>query len=194
MNSVSIEQIIEIREKVRSDLSPSRFEHTLGVAYTAACMGMIYNEDPLKCELAGLLHDCAKNMTDEELIFGCKNAGISLSREELLSPQIIHSIYGAWLAETKFGIKDEDIINAVRYHTTGRASMSVLEKIIFIADFIEPLRTKAPCLREARHLAFRDIDRCMHLILVDTFEFLNNSGKPVEEKTIEAYNYFKAII
>lgn len=194
MSLPTIETISDIREKIRKELTPERFEHTLGVAYTAACMGMIYGEDPMKCELAGLLHDCAKNMTNEELINGCKSAGILLTHDELLSPQIIHAIYGAWLVKEKYGIDDPDIINAVRYHTTGRASMSILEKIIFIADFIEPLRTKAPCLKDARSLAFKDIDRCMHFILVDTFEYLDGAGKHIEKNTVDAYNYFKAII
>lgn len=194
MNTVDINLIVQIREQMKKELLPDRYEHTLGVAYTAACMGMVYNEDPLKCELAGLLHDCAKNMSEEELISACRTAGIRLSREELLSPKIIHSIYGAYLVKARYGIDDEDIINAVRYHTTGRPSMSTLEKIIFISDFIEPLRTKAGCLKDARKLAFKDIDRCMHLILVDTFEFLNSAGKHVEKNTVDAYNYFKAII
>jgi len=189
-----LDYIIQIREKVKQDLTPERFEHTLGVAYTAACMGMIYGEDPLKCELAGLLHDCAKNFSTEEMISGCKASGIRLTKEELLSPQIIHAIYGACLVKEKYGIEDEDIINAVRFHTTGRPSMSVLEKIIFISDFIEPLRDKAACLKDARSLAFKDIDRCMHFILVDTFEYLDRAGKHVEKNTVDAYNYFKAII
>lgn len=194
MTNVDLELIKTVRERVKNDLTPERFEHTLGVAYTAACMGMLYGENLLKCELAGLLHDCAKNLSVEEMINGCRNAGIPLNAKELLSPQIIHAVYGAYLTKEKYGIDDEDIINAVRYHTTGRPSMSILEKIIFISDFIEPLRTKAGCLKDARKLAFQDIDRCMHLILVDTFEYLNNAGKHVEKNTVDAYNYFKAII
>jgi len=194
LNGLTIEYISQIRDRIRKELNPERYEHTLGVAYTAACMGMIWGADPLECELAGLLHDCAKNMSYEDLIKGCEEAGIPLTQEELSSPQIIHAIYGAWLVEFRYGINDEDIINAVRFHTTGRVSMSLLEKIIFISDFIEPLRTKAACLKDARNLAFKDIDRCMHLILVDTFEYLDSAGKHVEKNTVEAYNYFKAII
>lgn len=194
MSGLTVEYVAQIRDRVRQDLSPERFEHTLGVAYTAACMGMIWGQDPLECELAGLLHDCAKSFTHEELIRDCGEAGITLSEDELLSPQIIHSIYGAWLVESRYGITDDNIINAVRYHTTGRISMSLLEKIIFISDFIEPLRTKASCLKEARNLAFRDIDRCMYLILMDTFEYLDSAGKHIEKNTVEAYNYFKAIM
>lgn len=194
MSDLSLEFISQIRDRIRQELSPERYEHTLGVAYTAACMGTIWGQDPLECELAGLLHDCAKNMSAEELIKGCGEAGIPLSEDELLSPQTIHAIYGAWMTEFKYGITDQNIINAVRYHTTGRSSMSLLEKIIFIADFIEPLRSKASCLKEARSLAYRDIDRCMYLILMDTFEYLDGAGKHIEKNTIEAYSYFKAII
>lgn len=189
-----IAQISEIREKISRVLDPMRYEHTLGVAYTAACLGMIWGEDPERCELAGLLHDCAKCMTHEEQISGCLLHGIALSDEELRSPQIIHAVYGHYLARTVYGIEDTGILDAVRYHTTGRAQMSTLEKIIYIADFIEPMRYRSKCLREARIEAFRDIDKCMLIILLDTIMYLEESGKPVDSLTYEAYNYFKAII
>ena len=194
MTEITAPYIAEIREQIKGQLKPSRYEHTLGVAYTAACMGMVHGEDPLRCELAGLLHDCAKNIPDEELLSACVSAGIPLSEEEIASPQLLHAIYGAYLCKEVFQIDEEDILNAVRYHTTGRQSMSMLEKIIYIADFIEPLRDKATCLREARKLAFTDIDRCMYEILVNTIEYLSDKGKPIEKHTLEAYNYFKAII
>ena len=194
MTDFSIESIIEIRESIKSELDPLRYEHTLGVAYTAACLGMKWGEDPLKCELAGLLHDCAKCYSHEDQKKGCQDNGISLSEEELLAPQIIHAKYGSFLARSKYGIADDDILNAIKFHTTGRAQMSMLEKIIYIADFIEPMRYKSKCLKEARTEAFRDIDKCMVIILLDTFQYLEQSGKPVESYTYEAYNYFKAIV
>lgn len=185
-----MEPIITVREKLKVILDTPRYEHTLGVAYTAACMGMYWGEDPLTCELAGMLHDCAKNMTAEDLISGCHRVGIALSAEELASPQILHAIYGAVVAREAYGITDKKILSAIRFHTTGKANMTLLEKIIFIADFIEPLRSKAACLDEARKLAFQDIDRCMALILKETLNYLKESGKPVEVHTKEAYNYY----
>lgn len=194
MTDININYISDIRKMVKSVLDPMRFEHTLGVSYTAACLGMVWGVDPLKCELAGLLHDCAKCYSHEEQIRGCNDNLIALTDEELLAPQIIHAKYGSFLAETVYGVDDQDILNAIKYHTTGRAQMSMLEKIIYVSDFIEPMRDKSKCLKEARQEAFRDLDRCMVIILLDTFEYLEQTGKPVDSNSFEAYNYLKAII
>lgn len=194
MTEITASYLTEIRGRMREILKPSRYEHTLGVAYTAACMGMVHGVDPLRCELAGLLHDCAKNMTDEELLEACTEAGILLSDEEKALPQILHSIYGAYLAWEKYGISDAELRSAIRWHTTGKEEMSMLEKIIYIADFIEPLRDKASCLPEARKLAFTDPDACMYVILKNTVEYLEQSFVPVEKHTLKAYQYYKAIV
>ena len=104
----SIDHIAGIRERVKKELKPARYEHTLGVAYTAACMAFLYGEDPLKAELAGILHDCAKCYPHEEQIRICREAGIGLSEAELASPAVIHAICGRYLAEKVYGITDED--------------------------------------------------------------------------------------
>lgn len=194
MTDITASFLTEIRGRMKEILKPSRYEHTLGVAYTAACMGMVHGVDPLLCELAGLLHDCAKNMTDEELLEACTDAGILLSEEEKELPQILHSIYGAYLVADKYGISDAEIQNAIRWHTTGKEEMSMLEKIIYIADFIEPLRDKASCLPEARKLAFTDLDACMYVILKNTVEYLEKNSVPVEKHTLKAYQYYKSIL
>lgn len=184
-----IDTIIEIREKVKLQLKHKRYEHTLGVAYTAACLAFIYDADPLKAELAGILHDCAKCMRDDELIAACGKAGIPLSREELLSPQVIHAKYGSYLAEQEYGITDKDILNAIRFHTTGRPDMSVLEKIIFTADYIEPMRKDLPELQYLRKLAFTDIDRCMYLILKGTMDYIAGKSSVIVPDTLAAFEW-----
>ena len=188
---ISIDDIIKIREQVKAKQNKKRYEHTLGVAYTAAALAFMYDIDPLKAELAGVLHDCAKCMSDDELITECHKSGIHLSKEEIESPQVIHAIYGSVLARKKYGIKDKDIINAVRYHTTGRDNMSLLEKIIFTADYIEPLRCEAPHLEELRKLAFTDIDECVYSILSQTVSYLEDLGKQIVTDTLKAYQWYK---
>ena len=188
----SIDYIVEIREQVKKELKPARYEHTLGVAYTAACMAFLYGEDPLKAELAGILHDCAKCYPHEEQIRICMEAGIPLSEEELKSPAVIHAICGKYLARVRYHIEDEDLLNAIGSHTTGRPAMSRLEKIIYIADFIEPLRSEAPNLPEMRKLAFQDLDECMYRILMSTIEYLNGRGAAVVPATMEAFGWFRA--
>lgn len=189
----NIKDIISVRERIKGLQTGSRYEHTLGVAYTAACMAFIFGEDPLKAELTGLLHDCAKCYSDSELIQMCTDAGIALSKAQLDSPAVIHAIYGRLLAERDFGICDEDILNSIEYHTTGRPCMSRLEKIIFAADYIEPLRDKASDLPIARQLAFSDLDKCVFEILDSTIRYLRNTGRHIVPETISAHNYYAEI-
>ena len=100
----NIEKIADIRDKIRKKQNKKRYEHTLGVAYTAACLAFIYDEDPLRAELAGVLHDCAKCYPGEELISLCGKAGINLSQEEIDSPQVIHAKYGSFIAKKRDGM------------------------------------------------------------------------------------------
>lgn len=187
----SLDEIKHVREQMSSDLDPMRFEHTLGVAYTAACLAFIFNEDPLRAELTGLLHDCAKCHKNDELIKLCIEAGIVLTPQEIRSPQVIHAKYGRYLANKRFGINDEDILKAIEHHTTGSANMGILEKIVFVADYIEPLRDKTHDLKEIRKLAFRDLDECVYRILLAMVEHLNNTGKEVVKDTLDAFEWYK---
>lgn len=190
---MNTETLTNIREQLQKELKPARFEHTLGVQYTAACLGMVYDVDLEQCELAGLLHDCAKNLSEQEMIDGLVRAGSPPSEETLMSSPVMHAQYGAILAREKYGITDPEVLSAIRWHTTGKAAMSMLEKIIFIADFIEPLRNKAGCLPENRKLAFSNIDQAVCTVLDDTLKFLNARGLPVESHTLEAYRYYSEL-
>ncbi len=187
---ITIALISELRAKVKHRQTAKRFEHTLGVAYTAACMAFTSEIPPLKAELAGLLHDCAKCYTDKELISMCHKARVELTDEELASPAVIHAKYGSYMAEHELGITDPDILNAIRFHTTGRPDMSTLEKIIFVADYIEPLRDKASNLKEARNLAFTDLDECVYNILEATVSYLRSQGSSIVTDTLSAYEWY----
>ena len=189
---VTIELIAKLRDKVKQRQTAKRFEHTLGVAYTAACMAFTLDVPPLKAELAGLLHDCAKCYTDKELISMCQHDKVELTSEELASPAVIHAKYGSFMAEHEFGIADSDILNAIRFHTTGRPDMSTLEKIIFTADYIEPLRDKASNLNEARRLAFTDLDECVYNILDATVTYLKSQGSVIVPDTMLAYEWYRS--
>mgnify|MGYP004567336233 FL=1 len=131
----------KILSYLKATLRPKRFRHTLGVAYTAANLAAVHNADEDKALLAGLLHDCAKFYETEEQITLCEKAGIPLTETERLNPALIHGKLGAFYAETKYQVDDEEILSAIRYHTTGHPDMTVLEKIIYLADYIEPGRS-----------------------------------------------------
>lgn len=181
----------KITKKLKKYLDEDRLWHTLGVMHTAAAMAMVYHEDMEKAQLAGLLHDCAKCIPSKKKIKLCNENHIPVSSFEKEHPFLLHGKVGAWIAEEKYGVKDREILEAITWHTTGKPEMSVLEKIIYIADYIEPARDKAPRLNEIRALAFWDLDRCMYEILKDSLEYLNTHPEDLDPTTEKAYDYYK---
>jgi predicted HD superfamily hydrolase involved in NAD metabolism len=184
------ERINLIRE-LESELAYGRFVHTLNVACTAANLAMCYGSDIDQADTAGLLHDCAKCMNLGKMLKLCDKADLELSEFEKNSASLLHSKAGAVLAASKYGIRDEDILNAIRYHTTGRPGMSLLEKIIFVSDYIEPGRDSAPNLPLVRKLAFESIDDCVLQILKDTLGYLGTTGAEVDPMTQKTYDYYR---
>lgn len=182
--------ITKLRDEMRKVQEPKRFEHTLGVTYTAACLAMCYNENIQDAEIAGLLHDCAKCLPNEKKIHICKKNHVEINFAESKNPFLLHAKAGAILAEKEYGITDQNILNAVRYHTTGRPGMSLLEKIVFIADYIEPGRTHSVYLPEIRKMAFADLDAALRRILSDTLEHLKTSENEIDPMTRETYEYY----
>lgn len=181
----------KIRLRLKSVLTEKRYEHTLGVEYTAACLAMRYGADMEKARVAGLLHDCAKNLSTKEKLEQCKKYKMPVSEYEKQNPELLHAKLGACLACDKYGITDKEILSAITWHTTGRPEMGLLDKIVFIADYMEPNRNKAEDLDEVRELAFQDIDACLRLILKDTVEYLAKKDSvtdPMTQKTWEYYN------
>ncbi|MBQ2473564.1 MAG: bis(5'-nucleosyl)-tetraphosphatase (symmetrical) YqeK [Lachnospira sp.] len=189
MNNAYIE---EIRNKVEIALEkdPMRFKHSIGVADTAACLAMRYNSDMEKAYITGLLHDCAKCVDDDLKIKECREANLSVSQTELESPYLLHSKLGALYARTKYGIDDSEICSAIEFHTTGKPNMSLLEKIVFIADYIEPYRNKAWDVDIIRGLAFEDINEAVYFCLKDTLEYLESKNKTIDEMTSKAYAFY----
>lgn len=181
----------KLRKAMKEVQSSKRFEHTLGVEYTAAALAMRYGASVENALLAGLLHDCAKCLSDEELFSLCKKHGLDLSETEKRNPSLLHSKVGAYLAEHKYGIKNQDIINAIRSHTTGRPEMSLLEKIVFVADYMEPGRNHAPNLSEIRKLAFEDINKALLIILENTLAYLDTTGEETDPLSRETLNFYK---
>lgn len=180
----------EILDYLKKKQSTKRFRHTLGVAYTATALAMRYGENLKSAEMAGLLHDVAKPLNDEEELEFCKEKKLDISELEKNNPFLLHGKIGSFMAEEKFGIDDKDILNAIYYHTTGRPGMSLLEKIIYIADYIEPSRKVQPNLDAIRKIAFEDIDRALVWILKDTLDYLNNKDGAIDPMTQKTYDYY----
>ena len=182
--------ISKIRKAMEKSLDPKRFEHTLGVAYTAAALAMCNQVDTEKAIVAGLLHDCAKCMSHEERINYCKKHKLEVSEYEKQNPALLHAKVGADLCKRKYDVEDAEIASAVRYHTTGRPDMTLLEKIIFIADYLEPHRNDAENLPIVRRRVFEDIDLTLRTILADTLEYLKGQDKVIDPMTALTYEYY----
>ncbi len=190
--------LAKLRKEMEQALERKRYEHTLGVAYTAANLAMVHGVDVEKALIAGMLHDSAKCMSHRKQISLCKKNHMLLSEIEAEehSP-LLHAKAGSCLAQNKYGITDEDILRAISYHTTGRPHMSPLEKIIYIADYIEPGRehAKRNCadtqsLTEVRKMAYCDLDGTLCRILSDTLEYLSQKGATIDSMTSQTYEYY----
>lgn len=181
----------EIEKKLVKKLKPSRYTHTIGVAYTAASLAMAHGFPMDLAFIAGLLHDCAKYMSPDELHDFCVKKNIPISPAEEKSPQLLHAKAGAYLAEHEYGIKDPEILHAITVHTTGMPGMSLLDEILFTADYIEPNRDKAKRLTEIRQCAFMDFHLAIQMILSDTIDYLKQTGKDIDETTYKTYEYYK---
>ena len=180
-----------LRKAVKKRQDAGRFEHTMGVEFTAAALAMRYDESIYDARAAGILHDCAKCISDEKRLAICDKNGIAVTDIGRRNPFLLHGKAGAYLAETKYGVKDQNIFNAIQFHTTGREAMSTLEKIIFVADYIEPGRKQVPGLSEIRKLAFIDLDEAVLQILENTLDYLRNSGGEIDPMTEVTCNYYR---
>ena len=176
---------IEVLHWLYSRLNPHRFLHTLGVEQLAVQLAMRHHLSIEMASLAALLHDCAKNMPMEELLKVCDEAGVDLKRNQDY-PQLLHAFAAPIVAQKQFGPLPEELLNAIRFHTTGRAHMTPMEKLIFSADYAEPGREPFPGLMEARDLIFQDLNRGTLLILKNTVQYLHAKNQNIHFYTLEA--------
>ena len=181
----------EIKKKLKKSQDKERYEHTKGVMYTAGCLAMAHGYYLEKAMLAGLLHDCAKCIPNDEKLALCKVHNILVTPVEAENPFLLHAKLGAFLAESEYNITDPDVLHAIKVHTTGEPDMNILDKIIFIADYIEPGRNKAPNLEKVRKLAFHDLNACMAQILRDTLMYLNSGKGTIDSTTQLTYEFYK---
>lgn len=171
---------------IEDRMPEKRYIHTIGVMETAIRLAHRYGEDPKKAEIAAILHDIAKYADVKWM----KKIVLEQQLDARLldwDAEILHGPIGAWIAQTEFHINDEAILNAIRYHTTGRANMTVLEKIIFVADMIEPNR-KFHGVEELRAFAEANLDNAFRACVTHTLSFLVASQQAIYPVSIECYN------
>ena len=184
--------ISEMKKRVREMITDKRYEHTLGVEYTACCLAYRYGADVQKVRVAAILHDCAKYVSYDKMIAECEEAGYVLNDAERKNPSLLHARLGALYATKYFGIDDPEILSAITWHTTGKPDMSLTDKIIYIADYIEPNRNVSPILSEVRAEAFKDIDVCLYHIMEGMMQYLSSGTDITDPMTRTAYLYYRS--
>lgn len=183
-----MELIDKIKEDLKNTLSERRYIHSLGVMEMAVELAKIYNVDEKKAELAGLLHDNAKEMTPEELLKYVDDNNIKISEVERINTKILHGKVGADIAKKKYGVSKE-IQEAIEYHTTTNPNMTTLDKIVFVADKIELNRKSATYDIEAeRELAKKDLDGAVIFIINSNITSLIQKDKLINEESIQTRN------
>ena len=189
MDNKYIEQLrTHVKDALRTD--NMRYQHTLGVANTSACLAMCHGADMNKAYIAGLLHDCAKCVPDDVKIAECEQFGLPISDIEFESPYLLHSKLGAYYAAHKYNVEDDEICSAIQWHTTGKPAMTLLEKIVFIADYIEPNRREIPGLSKIRQIVFQNIDQAICLSSERTIRYLEDNGNKIDPMTIKTYEFY----
>ncbi|CAM2394574.1 bis(5'-nucleosyl)-tetraphosphatase (symmetrical) YqeK [Fusobacterium watanabei] len=175
----------ELKEIVKSKMSLKRFTHTLGVVEMSEKLAKIYNANIEKCKVAALLHDICKEMNMEYIKNICKNNFINeLSEEDLENNEILHGFAGAYYVKNELGINDKEILNAIKYHTVGAKDMTLLEKIVYIADAIEYGRNYSSVV-EIREETFKNLDKGILMEIEHKEEYLESIGKKSHPNTDE---------
>lgn len=180
-----------LKKHMKEELSADRYEHTIGVMYTAESLAMRYGADMTKAAVAGLLHDCAKCIPNAQKLKICKKHHIEISEMEEKNPSLLHAKLGAYMAEKAYGVTDPEILDAIRWHTTGKPDMSLLDMIIYMADYIEPNRDKAPDLKEIRRLSFENIEEALFRVLEGTLNYLADKPDAIDPMTKISYDFYK---
>ena len=178
-------------EMLFQNLTVKRFAHTLAVADTARRLALLHGLDPLKAEIAGLLHDCAKCLPLEEMQRIARENHLTEDESILASGALLHSVVGAYLARTKYGCEDDEVIQAILSHTTGKAGMTRLDMAVWLADTIEPTRAPYPLLDKTRMLAGLSLEKAMITSLEGTLQHVRKKGDAVHPATLETLDYLK---
>ena len=191
---IPMDAIHALRKILKKKLKPTRYKHTVGVMQTCGNLAMRHSYPVNAAILAGLLHDCTKYFTDDEQFEFCRKKGIEMTNSERKTPSLLHAKTGSYVAEHKYGVEDPDVLHAIRVHTMGAPEMNLLDKILFVADYIEPNREKAPRLTELRRIAYEDLDLAVTMILADTIHYLSEKAQSMDPTTLKTYEYYRDLM
>lgn len=179
--------IIEMDALLKQSLKPNRYIHSVNTMNQAISLAEHYGENKDIAAVAGLLHDCAKNLKDDETLEYCEKNGVELNEIERKQIFLMHGEVGAIIAKEKYGVEDKIILNAIRYHTTGYSEMNMMDKIIYLADYIEPGRTHSE-VDHVRKLAYEDINKALVCAFNNVIKYVIMQNGLIHPYTIEARN------
>lgn len=185
-----------LSKKLKKTLKKNRYIHSLGVAFTAANLAGIYSDEEqpdkfiAKAMIAGLLHDCARCYSDDELLKIAEKNNLPIYNAQRNNPSLLHAAVGVIVAENEYGITDKEILSAIQTHTTGIPAMSLLQKIIFVADYIEPGRKFHNALTKIRYLANTDLNKCVCEICNNTINYVKSKNQIMDPQTKATGEYY----
>ncbi len=184
------DDFLDIKEKLKEILSEYRYQHSLGVADASFLLAERHGVNTQKAYLAGLLHDCAKELSL------CKQVALALRSDyafdlyQILFPSLLHAPAGSVYAKKEFGIEDEEVLKVIAKHILGTPNMSDLEKIVFVSDYFEENRI-LPWKEEIRVAAYNDLDSAVLLSCGVTIDYLQRSGKRIHPKLLKTRDYYR---
>lgn len=181
-----------IKNWLKEELSEEKYIHSFGVMEYAENLAKRFNLNAEKAKVAGLLHDCAKSFNKKLMFEIIKFKKISVFEKEKEHLKTLHAPISAFIAMSEFGVKDEEIINAIRYHTIARVNMTNFEKIVFVADKIELNTREKELTTEVESLLIQEngLNKAMEFLLKRTINHLRTKEKPIDEYTLAVFEYF----
>jgi predicted HD superfamily hydrolase involved in NAD metabolism len=180
-------ELAAMRALLKESLPAKRFKHSVNVYETALELAEAHHLPPEKVAVAALLHDCGREVGSKASVAWARELVLPIDEVELAQPILLHAKLGVYNAMHKYGVADQEILDAIRYHTTGMYGMSKLAKIVFLADMIEPGRD-FPGVEQLRRLAFKDLDAAMLLGYANTMRYLVQEGLLIHPHCVLAYN------
>lgn len=184
----------QMKEKLSTMLTEHRYVHSLGVMETAEKLALLFGADREKAVIAGLLHDCAKQIEKPVQLAMCEKLGLELDAVKRENPALLHAELGAELAEKEFGVDDPEILGAIRYHTLARKNMTDLEKILYLSDMMEPNRRDYEGLAELRDISEKNLDEATLFGLELTIAHVERKGQILHKQTMEAEKYYRNLL
>lgn len=179
--------MLDLDKVIKKRLPANRYYHSVAVARSAVGLAHHYGQDSQVAEVAGMLHDYARDLDTQKLVAIAKEQQLITHPVEYLIPVVLHAPVGAFLVARDLAIKDKRVLRAIRYHTVGAADMTDLEKIVFLADLVEPSR-RFPGVEDLRQMVWEDLNKAMLLALDCTIMYVLTKGQPLHPHTVEARN------